>query len=272
MVAAVTSSGSSAPLRPALRPASRADTGSSRVSFGRIQQLRAHEYVAEQIRRHIALRLLSGGEALPPERELATMFGVGRPTVQMALRLLEADGLIEARRGRSGGTFVLGRADDRSEAGSDLAVRLLVRRDQVAELLVYRRAVEPAVARLAAETRTPNDIHTMKAALEAMTASTTEPEYMRHDTEFHVAVARATHNRYLTGSIEQIRVDINDALSLLPESETWHRRINGEHEAIFQAICDGNAAAAEAASAFHVKASDTGIRALMASIGRRKPR
>ena len=59
------------------------------VSFDPIQQLRAHEYVAEQIRRHIALRLVGPGEALPSERELAAMFGVGRPTIQHAMRLLE---------------------------------------------------------------------------------------------------------------------------------------------------------------------------------------
>jgi len=57
------------------------------LRFERIHQVRAHEYVAEQIRRHIALRLIKPGEALPAERELAGMFGVGRPTIQHALRL-----------------------------------------------------------------------------------------------------------------------------------------------------------------------------------------
>ena len=74
-----------------------------------VQQLRAHEYVAEQIRRHIGLRLIQPGEALPSERELASLFGVGRPTIQHALRLLEAGRLVEARRGRltGGGVFDL---------------------------------------------------------------------------------------------------------------------------------------------------------------------
>ena len=76
------------------------------LRFERIHQLRAHEYVAEQIRRHIALRLIKPGESLPAERDLAGMFGVGRPTIQHALSLLEAAGLVEARRGRRGGTFI----------------------------------------------------------------------------------------------------------------------------------------------------------------------
>src|SRR5213078_5188073 len=111
--------------------------------FEPIQQLRAHEYVAEQIRRHIALRLIQPGESLPSERELATMFGVGRPTIQHAMRLLEADQLVEARRGRSGGTFVTSPAEG-SPVMEKLIARLLRRRSELEELLVYRRAVEPA--------------------------------------------------------------------------------------------------------------------------------
>src|SRR5260370_39200733 len=76
---------------------------STGVRFERIQQLRAHEYVAEQIRRHISLRLIKPGESLPAERELAVIFGVGRPTIQHALRMLEATGLVEARRGPTRG-------------------------------------------------------------------------------------------------------------------------------------------------------------------------
>ena len=70
--------------RRRLRPGSNGSAPSP-LRFERIQQLRAHEYVAEQIRRHISLRLIKPGEALPAERELAGMFGVGRPTIQHAL-------------------------------------------------------------------------------------------------------------------------------------------------------------------------------------------
>src|SRR3954452_21058009 len=84
----------------------------SPVRFKRLQQPKAHEYVAEQIRRHIALRLIAPGESLPSERELAAMFGVGRPTIQLAVKDLAADRLVESRRGRRGGTFVSEPAED----------------------------------------------------------------------------------------------------------------------------------------------------------------
>jgi len=97
------------------------------VAFDRIQPLRAHEYVAEQLRRHIALRLVAPGCALPSERELAVMFGVGRPTVQHALRILESERRLEARRGRLGGTFVLEPSED-EQVMEELVGRVVRRR------------------------------------------------------------------------------------------------------------------------------------------------
>ncbi|MBX5469497.1 MAG: FadR family transcriptional regulator [Thermoleophilaceae bacterium] len=238
-----------------------------KVKFDPIQQLRAHEYVAEQIRRHIALRLIQPGESLPSERELAQMFGVGRPTIQHALRLLEADHLVEARRGRGGGTFVSEPTED-SLAMDELITRLRRRREEIEERLVYRRIVEPAVARLAAATRRKADVTAMRRAIEAMAEAEEEPEYMRHDTEFHLAVARGTRNRFAVKAIEQIRMELNDAMSLLPESDLWHRRLSGEHEAVADAIEARDEQAAYEAMDVHVANSEQGVRAVLAAIGR----
>jgi GntR family transcriptional repressor for pyruvate dehydrogenase complex len=238
------------------------------VAFDRIQPLRAHEYVAEQLRRHIALRLVAPGCALPSERELAAMFGVGRPTVQHALRVLESERRLEARRGRLGGTFVLEPSED-EQVMEELVGRVLRRRSQLAELLDYRRVLEPVVARRAAESRHKGDLMAMQRALDDMAGAAVEADYMRFDTEFHIAIAAATHNRYLARSIEQIRLELNDALSLLPESETWHRRLSGEHEAIFEAIEARDPDSAEAAAGLHVSNSDTSVRALLVAIRRR---
>ena len=238
--------------------------------FERIRQLRAHEYVAEQIRRHISLRLIKPGESLPSERELASMFGVGRPTIQHALRLLEAAGLVEARRGRSGGTFV-SHPDLDGHAVDGLIPRVMRRRKEVENLLLYRRLIEPPVARLAARTRRSTDLAAMRGALRGMAAATSEAEYMQHDTDFHLAVARGTGNPYLASAIEDIRTGLNDAISLLPESEAWHKRISREHEALLAAIARRHAAAAEAITEDHVAASEQGLRAVLVAIRRSIP-
>jgi GntR family transcriptional regulator, transcriptional repressor for pyruvate dehydrogenase complex len=237
------------------------------VRFEPIQQLRAHEYVAEQIRRHIALRLIQPGESLPSERELATMFGVGRPTIQHALRLLEADNLVEARRGRHGGTFVS--EPDGEDAMDELIARLRRQRKELEELIVYRRTIEPPIARLTAEARRQADLAAMHAALESMAAATSEADYMRHDTEFHMAMARGSRNRFAAVQIEEIRMRLNDAMTLLPESKAWHERIDSEHEQIADAVQRRDAEAAGAAMAIHVANSEQGLRAVLTAIRRR---
>jgi DNA-binding FadR family transcriptional regulator len=237
-------------------------------AFEPIQQLRAHEYVAEQIRRHIALRLVGPGESLPSERELAATFGVGRPTIQHALRLLEADHLVQARRGRHGGTFV-SEPDHNTGAMDELVARVLRQRPELEEVLEYRRTVEPRVAAQAAEVRRREDLRAMRRAMNGMAKASSEPDYMRHDTEFHLAIAGATHNRFMLAAIEDVRLRLNDVISLLPESDTWHRRLSGEHEAILAAIEARDAPAAERAMDHHVAASDLGVRAVIEAIKRR---
>jgi GntR family transcriptional repressor for pyruvate dehydrogenase complex len=244
------------------------ETSAPRVEFAPIQPLRAHEYVAEQIRRHIALRLIAPGESLPSERRLAAMFGVGRPTIQHALRLLEADHLVEARRGRKGGTFVSAPEQD-SDAMDDMIARLLARSKELDELLVFRRALEPQIARRAAESRRKADVTAMRREIAAMEHATSDADYMRHDTELHLAVARATRNRFLETAAEDIRMKLNDALSLLPESQAWHSRLDDEHVVLVDAIAEADEDAAEAAMAAHVANSDRGVRAALAAIRRR---
>jgi DNA-binding GntR family transcriptional regulator len=92
----------------------------------------------------------------------------------------------------------------------------------------------------------------MHRAIDGMAAATTEPDYMRHDTDFHIAVARATGNAIMTRAIEDIRMRLNDAMTLLPESEAWHQRISGEHEELLVAIEGGDAQTAETLMQEHV--------------------
>lgn len=249
-------------------PRRRVRANGGRVAFAPINQLRAHQYVAEQIRRHIALRLIPPGESLPSERELAAIFGVGRPTVQHALRLLEADRLVDTRRGRHGGTFVI-RPSENERVMDELIARVRRERDELAELLDYRLAVEPSVARIAAAKRRSGDLAAMRRAAESMALAQAEYEYMRHDNEFHLAVAAATRNRFLGRAVEETRVRLNDAIALLPESDLWHQRIDEEHEAVIEAIDRRDEDAAEAAMRVHVVNAEQGLRAVLTAVRRR---
>jgi len=236
--------------------------------FQPIRQLRAHEYVAEQIRRHILLHLIMPGEPLPTERELVATFKVGRPTIQHAIMLLAADGLVEARRGRNGGTFVTAPARDDS-ALNDLIQRVAMRTQEITDLLDYRRLIEPAIAEQAAIRRRAADVRAMSSALARMGEARHEAEYMREDTLFHIAVARAGRNPIFSRVVEEIRLGLNDAMTLLPESEAWHQWIDVEHDSLLEAIEARDGATARHAMEIHVESAERGLRALVRALERR---
>jgi DNA-binding FadR family transcriptional regulator len=157
-----------------------------------------------------------------------------------------------------------------SLAMDELMTRVLRQRSEIEEVLVYRQAIEPAVARTAAGVRRASDMKAMWRAIDHMSAAADDPEYMRHDTEFHMAVARAARNRFMVAAIEDIRLRLNDVISLLPESDSWHRHLGGEHHAIATAIDERDSDGAERAMQLHVSASDQGLRAVLTAIRRRR--
>lgn len=234
-------------------------------AFEPIAQMRAHEYVAEQIRRQIGLRLIPTGGPLPTERELATLFGVGRATVQQAVRLLEAERLVETRRGRHGGTFVTAPSTD-DLAMDYLLVRLRRDAGRVNEALVFRRHIETVAADLAAQTRRKPELREIEATCSRAEAAETDIEFMMHDTQFHLAVARAGRNRFIVESIERLRLVLNDSLTALPESDLWHERSRREHAAIRDAIKARDGEAARVAMTEHVSSTERSINALLKAL------
>jgi GntR family transcriptional repressor for pyruvate dehydrogenase complex len=242
-----------------------ADTRDHSPGFEPIEQLRAHEYVAEQLRRQIGLHIVPVGGALPSERELSSMFGVGRATVQAAIRLLEAERLVETRRGRHGGTFVTGHSTD-DVAKDYLLVRL--RRDtaRITEALAFRRNADTFAASLAARERTADDLRMICSANERTLAAGSDAEFMAHDTEFHLAVARAAHNAFVYDAVERMRLVLNDAMAALPESKLWQRRTGKEHAAIVAAIEKRAADAAAKAMERHAASTEKSIKALLAAL------
>jgi DNA-binding FadR family transcriptional regulator len=75
-------------------------------SFGPLQMPKAAAMAAAAVRRRIVRGELKADDALPPESELMKQFGISRPTLREALRILEAEGLIFVRRGAHGGARV----------------------------------------------------------------------------------------------------------------------------------------------------------------------
>lgn len=100
--------------------------------------------VADQLRRQILSGELAEGDRLPVEEELTAQFGVARTTLREALRVLESQGLIAIRRGRTGGPIVT--HPDLGPISLALAASLQLQGSSVGELDEARRLIEPQIA------------------------------------------------------------------------------------------------------------------------------
>lgn len=76
------------------------------AAFSPIPVHRAADEIARQIRQEVMAGRLKPGQKLPAERELCVRFGVSRNTLREALRALEISGLIQLKKGATGGAFI----------------------------------------------------------------------------------------------------------------------------------------------------------------------
>lgn len=104
------------------------------------------EEALEQILQVVRLGLVPGGERLPAERELADRLGISRVTLREVLKVLQDQGLVESRRGRYGGTFVLARTDAPGEA----ELRRRIDEVDIEDVLRFREVLEVGAAGLCA--------------------------------------------------------------------------------------------------------------------------
>jgi GntR family transcriptional repressor for pyruvate dehydrogenase complex len=212
--------------------------------FHPVSVTRVSDEVAEQIRRLIVTEQLAEGARLPAERDLADRFGVSRPMVSQALRMLALMGLVEIRRGS--GAYVLRRPQDMVAASVGLLLDL---HGSVGELAQLRLWLETLGATHAAAQHEPASI---AAALERLARSTgSAPAWIAADTLFHAAAVRAAGNTYLTAVYEGVHAAV-----LAHEYERWVRTetepawlaspgaLLGLHQAIYDAIAAGDAEAA----------------------------
>jgi DNA-binding FadR family transcriptional regulator len=170
-----------------------------------ISPQRIFQEVANQLRRTISEGRLKPGNKLPPERELAQMFGVSRNTMREALRALELSGLIELRLGSTGGAFVLPGSSNAVVNGMrDLYFLGAISPEDLTDA---RISVSAAVLRMACERITEEDLAALEAniaAAERAHRSGDFDERTRHHQAFHVLLARATRNPILIATTEGI--------------------------------------------------------------------
>ncbi|MGW0843122.1 FadR/GntR family transcriptional regulator [Streptomyces sp. NPDC002787] len=198
------------------------------------------EEALEQILQVVRLGLVPGGERLPAERELAERLGISRVTLREVLKVLQDQGLIEARRGRYGGTFVLPRVDT---PGEDELRRRLKDID-VEDTLRFREVLEVGAAGLcAAHGLTSEGADRLRTAL-ARTHNAPLTEYRRLDTLLHLTVAELSGSPSLAAQYAAVRAGVNDLLDCIPLLVRNLEHSQQQHTALVDAVLEEDAEAA----------------------------
>jgi DNA-binding FadR family transcriptional regulator len=198
--------------------------------------------IADRLITAIAIGEYLPGARLPVERELATSLGAGRMTVRAALARLVERGLLETRRGRGGGSYVL---DQWPESSTDVVGRTLrARLDELRDRCNALCRLQGTVSRAAAESRSKDDVSMLQERFEAYRTAESGLAAQQADSELHLAIMDAAHNDVL----KQILLDLKATVSIGAPAHVWGEpstmrsmelRAMSEHEQLVRAIADG---------------------------------
>jgi DNA-binding FadR family transcriptional regulator len=220
------------------------------------------ELVAHALRRQIIRRELGQGDALPSESALMEQFGVSRPTLREAFRLLESESLIEVRRGVRGGARV--NAPDPEVAARYAGLVLEYGAATLGDVYGANAVIEPPCARLVAAKHTAAGLDRLRAALEREKADLDDRvKLVNAQDAFHALVVELTGNKtltLLTGMLRHLVVRGNAAQVTAdgdsPAARARARKGHRAHVKLVELIEAGKADEAEKLWYRHITAAD----------------
>lgn len=208
------------------------------MEYKKIKPRKIYEQVAEELLLNIKNGDLKPGDKLDSVWQLAENFQVGRSAIREALSALRAMGLIEMRQGE--GTFV--REFDPSMISLPITTAVLMKKEDIENLLEVRKVLEVGASGAAASKRTEEDLTNMKNVLEKMLNSVGDEELgEKADFQFHLAVAKASQNPLLVGLMNNVGEMMLQSMRetrrvWLYSKETTSQRLYDEHMQIYKAI------------------------------------
>ena len=222
------------------------------MKFDKVKQKKISDIIYEQLKEKIIASELSPGEKLPPERELAAIMSVSRPSLREALHKLEAQGLLEQIQGD--GTYVRSITD----TSVDRAFEEFFKHDDgLLHLMEVRKILETWAARTAAERVTKKELHNMEEYLKEMKTALDNKE-VGHipDANFHNTISYATHNFLLIHLMNSIYVWVEkvsyEVRSRLFKDHEKFEHLYNQHVAIFEALKNNDPDAAYEAMLVHM--------------------
>jgi GntR family transcriptional repressor for pyruvate dehydrogenase complex len=207
------------------------------ISFDALKRPKAYEQVAQSIRDQVFGGVLSEGQRLPPERELAAQFQVSRSVVREAIHTLELAGILRVQTGAGGGAFVCSNYDKplSTSIGNLLAAGSI----SLEHLFELRLLLEPPAAEQAARLKNPAGLQALGEVVDLAERHRQDSRRLRAaNLEFHRRLVALAGNPLLSALCETV-------LQILVESLKGRLSIHTSqavlsfHKRIIKAIADG---------------------------------
>ena len=190
--------------------------------------------IADDIEQRIKLGEFKVGDKLPTEPELVSTYGVSRNTIREAIQSLTRPGILETRQGD--GTYVV--------ATERLQVELYNVMDSTTNKNVFevRNMLENYIVERAICNATEEDLQNISNALENRKAEIDSiPEKTQADLDFHMSIAKATHNDLLVEMYKHVSKYFNEFIYDKIYRKTKNQGYIDEiHDSLFVAIKERN--------------------------------
>jgi len=169
------------------------------MSFKIIKKESTLEVIVQQIKDQIKKGILKPGEKLPSERKLADQLGVSRASVREAIQALAFSGYLEVIQGK--GTYILEISTKYDEIINFFSEFSNYSLDYLMEARIM---LEGEFARLAALNANQEEIDEIERVFNEIVNSKDINSFVVKDLEFHLTIAKATHNPIMNGLMKII--------------------------------------------------------------------
>jgi GntR family transcriptional regulator, sialic acid-inducible nan operon repressor len=218
-----------------------------------IDRSRLSDQVTAQLERLIVSGEIKPGDTLPSERELMSLFGVGRTSIREALFALQRKGIVSAQPGQRP-VVTAPRAEALVSELSGTVRLFLATEPGTREFQLARRFFEPALARYAAIHATDADISRMANGLAACDATANDADrFVDADVDFHFAIVQATHSQLLIALHRAVLDWLREQRIISIEPIGSSLAAQRAHRAIFEAIRARQPDRAESAMLAHLE-------------------
>ena len=190
------------------------------------------DQIIEQIRNAILSGRFKPGDKVASEKELMSEFGVSKATLREALRVLEGMGLVEIKKGISGGVFIA-EVDMRTTIHGIINF-LHFKTVSIRDITMIRYLLEPPVAQIAASRIQPEDIVKLESMIVEHPA--VPQTIVSREIGFHRYLVRMTENPILILVMDFIDNILNDIKFQLDLGAEFYHKVAKSHRAILECL------------------------------------